>query len=92
MHEARRDLVEEPDLSEQAKGLGVIGDGARQPHQPGIALEEDDPKAGQPEQVRRHQPDRAGPHDCDVVFPHRGGFCCRMFLRSSRPFRPSAAN
>ncbi len=47
-HEARRDLVEEPDLSEQAKGLCVIGDGARKPHQPGIAFEQDDPKAGQP--------------------------------------------
>ena len=31
LHQTRRNLVKKPNLSEQAKGLRVIGDGARQP-------------------------------------------------------------
>ena len=40
LHQPRRDLVKKPNLSEQAKGLRVIGDGARQPQEVGIALED----------------------------------------------------
>ena len=81
LHKAVRDVGKEPDLSEKAQGLGVIGYGARQAEKAAIALEDGDPKAGQPEQVRCHQPDGAGPDDRDVVFSHRSGFCCGMFHR-----------
>ena len=79
LHEARRDLGKEPNLSEKAQGLGVIGDGARQAEKAGIALEDRDPKARQPEQIRRHQPDRAGPDDRDVAFDHELGAQFRLF-------------
>src|SRR5271166_6282607 len=81
LHKAVRDVGKEPDLSEKAQGLGVIGYGARQAEKAAIALEDGDPKAGQPKQVRCHQPDGAGPDDRDVVFSHRSGFCCGMFHR-----------
>ena len=68
-HKARRDIGKEPNLGEKAQGLGVIGDGARQAERPAIALEDGDPKASQPEQVCRHQPDGAGADDCDIELP-----------------------
>ena len=71
LHKAGRDIGKEADLSEKAQGLGVVGDGARQAEKAAIALEDGDPKAGQPEQVRHHQPDGAGADDRDVVFSHR---------------------
>ena len=64
-----------------AEGATLIGYGARQAEKAAIALEDGDPKAGQPKQVRCHQPDGAGPDDRDVVFSHRSGFCCGMFHR-----------
>src|SRR5271166_378320 len=56
LHKAVRDVGKEPDLSEKAQGLGVIGYGARQAEKAAIALEDGDPKAGQPKQVRCQSP------------------------------------
>ena len=73
LHQPRRDLVKKPDLSEQAKGLRVIGDGARQPYEVGIALEDFDPKPRRAEKICGHQTDRTSPHDRDVACGHTLG-------------------
>ena len=52
LHKAGRDVVKEADLGEKAQGLGIVGYGARQAEKAAIALEDGDPKAGQPKQVR----------------------------------------
>ena len=73
LHQPRRDLVKKPNLSEQAKGLRVIGDGARQPQEVGIALEDFDPKPRRAEKIGGHQTDRTSPHDRDVACGHTLG-------------------
>jgi hypothetical protein len=70
LHQPRRDLVKKPNLSEQAKGLRVIGDGARQPQEVGVALEDRDPQPGRAEEIGGHQTDRTSPDDHNVEFGH----------------------
>ena len=66
LNQARRDLVEEAHLAEETKCLRIIGDGAGQAEQPGVSLENQHANPGEAEQIRRHQPDRAGADDGDL--------------------------
>ena len=66
LNEAGRDLVEEAHLAEEAQRLRVIGDGARQAEQAGVSLENQHANPGEAEQIRGHEPDRAGADDGDL--------------------------
>ena len=66
LNETRRDLVEEAHLAEETQRLRVIGDRPRQAEQPGVSLENQHANPGEAEQIRRHEPDRAGADDCDL--------------------------
>ena len=66
LNETRRDLVEEAHLAEETQRLRIIGDRPRQAEQPGVSLENQHANPGEAEQIRRHQPDRAGADNCDL--------------------------
>ena len=66
LNEARRDLVEEAHLAEETQRLRVIGDRPRQAEQPGVSLQNQHANPGEAEQIRRHEPDRAGADDGDL--------------------------
>ena len=55
-----------PTWTEQTQRLRVIGDGARQAEQPGVALENQHANSGEAEQIRGHEPDRPGADDRDL--------------------------
>ena len=73
LHQTRLDLVKKPNLIEEAKGLRVIGDGARQPEQASIALEDRNPKPGRAEKIGGHQTDRASPDNRDLALRYALG-------------------
>ena len=72
LDELRRHRVEQPDQGKEPQGFGIVGDGSRDPTKIFGALQNGDLDAGQAEQIRRHQPDRAGSNHCHVDLAHGG--------------------
>ena len=66
LNETWLDFVEEAHLTEETQRLRVIGDRPRQAEQACVSLENQRANPSEAEQIRRHEPDRAGADDSDL--------------------------